>query len=452
MFDRIRDFIKRVTQLFRKTDIKKAIGADSVITETMIEHINNWQNMYRGEAPWITDYVKSIGIEQGICREFADVALSEMTISVSNEKLNKIITDFVSSNLNENLQSGIALGSFVLKPLGENKAEFVTADRFIPLAFDDSGRLTSVVFVGIKKFTDTSYYHRFELHELTSKGLHIKNTAFHSHSADTLGTQCLLAEVDEWADLIEDVTYPTDRVDFGYYRNPIKNEIDGTFCGVSIYESAVELIKKADIQFGRLDWEFESGERAVHVDETALRPVAVENGKRKFSVSKLNKRLYRGLNLQKDNGDLFEVFSPEFRDSNIINGLEQIKRNIEFNVGLAYGDLSDASLVEKTATEVKHAKIRKFNRVNAIETNLKKCLEDFCYGLAFYNRLTNSKYELVCSFSDSILTDEETERKQDMQDMAAGVLQPWEYRMKWYGEDEKTAKSKILDSSAEVVE
>lgn len=153
------------------------------------------------------------------------------------------------------------------------------------------------------------------------------------------------------------------------------------------------------------------------------------------------------MNLQSDSGDLYKEYSPEFRDENIINGLEQIKRNIEFAVGLAYGDLSDVQAVEKTATEIKHSKVRKYNRVNAIETNLKKCLEDFCYGIAFYNRLTQSGYEFNCSFSDSVLTDEESERKQDLQDISIGAMQLWEYRMKWYGEDEKTAKANVSNDA-----
>lgn len=36
------------------------------------------------------------------------------------------------------------------------------------------------------------------------------------------------------------------------------------------------------------------------------------------------------MNLQSDSGDLYKEYSPEFRDENIINGLEQIKRNIHY--------------------------------------------------------------------------------------------------------------------------
>ena len=38
-----------------------------------------------------------------------------------------------------------------------------------------------------------------------------------------------------------------------------------------MYESAENLIRKADVQGARLDWEYDSGERAIHVDERALK-------------------------------------------------------------------------------------------------------------------------------------------------------------------------------------
>jgi A118 family predicted phage portal protein len=167
-------------------------------------------------------------------------------------------------------------------------------------------------------------------------------------------------------------------------------------------------------------------------------------------MPKLSQRLYKGLNLEQKE-ELYKEYSPEFRDTSIINGLNAMLRRIEFNACLSYGDLSDVQEVEKTATEMIIAKKRKYNMVNAIEKNLKECLEDLVFALAFYNNMTTRKPELVCSFKDSILTDEDAERKQDMADMAAGIMSQVEYRMKWYNEDEATAKSKI-PQKAELIE
>ena len=139
------------------------------------------------------------------------------------------------------------------------------------------------------------------------------------------------------------------------------------------------------------------------------------------------------------------------RDEAYKRGLEEYKREIEFVVGLAYGDLSDVQDVAKTATEIKTSKARKYNRVSAIQANLQDCLEDFAAGLAFYNGMYTSGYDFLCKFNDSILTDEEAERQQDRQDVSMGVMSHLEYRMKWYNEDEATA-AKNLPEQSQVME
>lgn len=439
MLGRIMNTIRGVIRkMFPAKTLKQVIGQDVAISQRMIEKIELWGAMYRSQAPWIDDQIDSLQIEQGICREFANVCLNEMDSSISNEHLDKIYRAAIR-NLNENLQTGIGLGSFCIKPLGGSAVEYVTADRFVPIAFDARDRLTSVVFIQVKRIGEENFYLRFEFHEWKEDlTLRIQNKAYHTSNPASIGSLVELSVIEEWAALPKDVLYAgVERPDFGYYRNPIKNEIDGSACGVSIYDSAINLIKKTDTQFGRLDWEFESGERAVHVDVTALQavPTLDGKGKTKLVLPKLNKRLYRSLNLSKSNGEeLYQEYSPEFRDQNLINGLNAYLRRIEFNTSLSYGDLSDVNEVDKTATEAKIAKKRKYNMVKAIQSNLKDCLEDLAYALAFHNAFTQSGYEFMCTFKDSILVDEEEERQQDRQDVAMGVMRLEEYRAKWYGE------------------
>ena len=450
MFDGFRRMWRGLMRMFGYTTLKNIVGKDITLSEKMIDAINDWKNMMNGQAEWVTDYVKSLKIEDGICREFADAVLIEMESNVSIEKLDKIYQKSIA-DLNENLQDGLGLGSLVIKPIGESKAEFITADKFIPIAFGDDGKPTDIGFLTVKRIGQNDYYTRFERHYFVNGNLTIENKCYHSQDPSDIGQMCSLESVEEWSEINPGpVTYPgMTQMDFGYYRNPIKNKVDGSACGVSIFESAKELIQKADIQGARLDWEYESGERAIHVDSRALK---ADKKTGRFGMAKLNRRLYRGLNLEdgKDR-ELFREYSPEMRDEAYKRGLEEYKREIEFNVGLAYGDLSDVQEVAKTATEVKTSKIRKYNRVTAIQSNLKDCLQDFVAGLAFYNGLYSSGYEFSCDFKDSILVDEETERQQDRADVASGFMQPWEYRMKWYNEDETTAK-KMVSQQANLIE
>ena len=450
MFDGFKRFWKGIMRMFRYTTLKQIVGKDITLSDKMIDAINEWKQMLNGQADWLTDNIVSLGIEEGVCREFADCALVEMETSVSNERLDKIYQRNIAS-LNENLQEGLALGSFVLKPLGGIAAEFVSADKIIPISFGDDGKPIDIAFLTVKKVGDVDYFTRFERHYFTNGNLTIENKCFHSQTANDIGLPCSLEAVEEWGNIDPGpITYPgMNRMDFGYYRNPIKNKVDGSACGISIYESAVDLIRKADIQGARLDWEYESGERAIHVDNKALKQ---DKSTGRFGMARLSKRLYRGLNLEvgKDQ-ELLKEYSPEMRDEAFKRGLEEYKREIEFSVGLAYGDLSDVQEVAKTATEIKTSKNRKYNRVTAIQNNLYDCLEDFVAGLAFYNSMLNSGYEFSCKFNDSILTDEEAERQQDRQDVSMGVMSQLEYRMKWYNEDESTAK-KMLPEQNQVME
>lgn len=437
------NYLKGVWQrLFPLKDIKQALGVKLAITDDMMQSIEMWQKCFAGQAFWLSDSVISLRLEQAITREFANITLNEMTASVSNDKLQKIF-ETATEDLNSELQSGLATGAMVIKPLGGDKVQYISANAFVPIEFDARHRLVKVIFPEFKKIGD-NYYTRLEYHSLdTEKGLTITNTAYVSASEGQLGREIPLAAVDEWASLPNAVTYPAMlRPAFGYFRTPIKNTIDGSSCGVSVYANDINLIRKIDTQFGRLDWEFESGERAIHVDAAAFK---------KEGTEKLNKRLYKAVDVDLGDNELFKDFSPAIRQSDITDGLNTYLRRLEFSVGLAYGDLSDPDTVAKTATEILSAKNRKYNTVSAIQKQLKYCLDDLVYALAFYNSLTTSGYTFVCDFKDSILTDEQTERTQDIQDLSLGIMRPDEYRMKWYGEDEKTAK-KNLPQSSEVVD
>lgn len=444
MFERVKQILGEVRRMFAVNEVKKIFG-DVELTGVMVRAIEQWNKMITGSAPWL-DGFPSLGIESGICREFADIAVNEMEASVDNEIIDERLSEALKG-LNENLQDGLALGSFAIKPFLDGSFEFVGASDIIPIKFDKSGKLTDVAFVQRKKKSDREYLYRVERHTLDDRGLTISNRAFKG-TASEFGIETNLSAITDWAELPEEVTYPgMAKMDFGYYKNPMKNHIDITKCGVSVYANAVDLIKRADIQGARIDWEYESGERAIHVDERALKKAG-----NKVSMAKLSNRLYRGLNLDQGNGELLKEYSPTMRDSSFREGLEDYLRRIEFNVGLAYGDLSNANYVEKTATEIKSAKQRKYNRVCAIQENLKACLEELVDAIAFYSAQYTTKYTFTCTFSDSILADEEAERNQDRQDVSMGVMSLEEYRAKWYGEDIETAKANLPEQNSLVLD
>lgn len=435
-----------IRQLFSPDELKTVLGVKPVMTLESTEKLKLWSDMYAGNAPWLSDAVKSLRSEQGIVREFSNISVGEMTASVSDANLDAALKAALR-NFNVSFQSGLATGALVIKPMPDLTVQFLPQTAFVPLSYDIRGRLINVVFPEVVQDGER-WLTRLEWHRLDESGLTITNRAFVSYSKNRLGTETDLSVIDKWAALSPETRYPgMTRPIFGYYRNPIDSP-DNT--GISIFDPAVDLIKIADTQFGRLEWEFESGERVIHADPAAFKSDE-KDGKGKFTLPKLNKRLYRAIDIEADKGkSFFSEFSPEFREQSIIAGLEEFKRSIEFAVGLSYGDISNPQTVEKTATEILAAKKRKYNTVNAIQQNLRDCLDDLVYALAFWSAKTMSGYEFVCDFKDSILTDEETERQQDRQDVSMGVMRLEEYRAKWYGESVDEA-AKNLPEPTEVV-
>lgn len=62
----------------------------------------------------------------------------------------------------------------------------------------------------------------------------------------------------------------------------------------------------------------------------------------------------------------------------------------------------------------------------------------------------NESVEITIDFDDSIIEDKGAERKEDRQDVAMGAMALWEYRAKYYNEDDKTAKANVPEQ-AEVI-
>ena len=46
---------------------------------------------------------------------------------------------------------------------------------------------------------------------------------------------------------------------------------------------------------------------------------------------------------------------------------------------------------------------------------------------------------------DGFLNSEEDQKEEYMTEIAAGLRQPWEYRVKFFGEDEQTARNMVSD-------
>lgn len=470
LIDRLKGVFRR---MFSANDIESVLHVQPTMSQEMKDAIELWEQMYKNKSPWVmsNENLRSLGLPAMIASEKARTATIEMNVKITgeSERAKFISKQFkkVTSTIRKNLEYGIALGGLVIKPYvvmgpdNQYKIEFnyVKATDFYPLAFSANGKITEAAFIE-RIFTKEAVFSKVEYHQLVGTTLTVRNLAFKTVNSNTsiystldgqLGTEISLSEVPEWSNLApQTIIDNVDSLLFAYFKMPQANTIDLTSpLGVSGFSKAVDLIHDADEQYTDLLWEFEGGQLAVDVDRTAFNPLIDKDGKQTVQLPKFQDRLFRR-NLDLGEDDTYNVFSPNLRDANIINGLNNILMHIEDVCDLARGTLSNVTYSEaRTATELKILKQRTFSANKDIQTELQGTLEQVITIMDkycdLYNIVDGSKddYAVAYDWDDSILVDKDTERQVDMIDVDKGRMSKIEYRMKWYGETEAQAQESL---------
>ena len=474
---------KKIKGLIHKvnsnTTVMEALDASPAASMAMREAIALWTKMYENRPDWKKAptrddpiEVVSIGLPAAIASEKARMATLELKSEITTkndieraELLNKSYQDGIIAEIRKQTEYAVAKGGLAITPypiyVADKKGElqldkfafdFTQADRFIPISFDSSGKITDAAFL-IRKETVEYIYYRLERQTYKNGVLTITNTAFRKENRsntdalsvdifDTiLGDKVALSSVPEWAALEEEKTIDgVDRVLFAYLKMPQANTIDSDSpLGVSGYSRAVELIKNADIQYGRLKWEFRAGMMRIDVDQEAFK----DQDKNLLDDIPLEFRL-------RDTNDInsYNVHAPTLREQAYINGLENIKSMIEDTCSLSRGTLSQVTDQARTATELKILRQRTYSDNADIQQAIQNALEDVVYAMNVHYCLAKGikerlDYQVSFEWDDSIIVDRETELQQRFALMDHGISGEVENRMWYFGETEEQANKAL---------
>lgn len=489
--------------------IEAELGVQTMMTDRQQAAIQDWYRVaIKGEPCNRDPDTKALGLPAAICTELARLTTLELEVHVQGSKradwIDRKMQKVISPRRRRILAVALALGSGAWKPYQAGNdigVSFVSADSLYPISTDVDGDLTEAVF--INRIQDSDYvYNRLEwMHVLTGpEDYHEKersiiesldvsiaaeypcvqviNLAYVSSSKDSLGTRIPLDTRPEWAD-VEPVAYlpGLTKIPCGYFVTPIVNTVDpSSEMGAAMFAPSIPEIIDADVQFTRLDWEYEGGELAVDLDEQYLKPLG-EGGQpitdteslRRFGVpakalnqqlAQHNQRIYRGLNINTgiaDGGTFYQVFAPSLRDSNYLGGLNQYLRHVETKCGLSFGVLSQVSEVEKTATEIISSRQKLYTTVSDIQAALEDALRGLIAALDFWADQLDGvpaaagEPEITFKWDDSIIIDRQTEMAQWQAELQMGLRSKVEYRQHFYGEDEATAQKAIAAIQEESV-
>ncbi len=439
---KITDKIQKLISGVRTKDILQYEGTvipRGIVSENELLDLKASLELYSGDYS-LEKSGCSLELASGISSELARLTVTEFEYLFPETKdgrfFEKSFRDLFS-RMRLYTEYACATGGVMFKPFFDGKklsCECFLPFDFVPLEADGSGKIVSCAFIyTIRK--DNRLYIRIEEHMKKDNGYMITNKAYYSENGASNEKQCSLSEVKEWASLsdsvfIENLSRPL----FAYFGIPLGNpKSPGSPLGVPVFRRAEKLIKEADIQFGRLLWEFEGGELAVDASEDAFR--MGRNGKPELPPGK--ERLYRSNALDSCSSaeELIKTFSPELRDKSLINGLNRIIMFVEDACGIARGTFSDPSEIARTATEVRAMRQKTYSTVCGIQKSLENTISeliDAASQLSLLYSLISSPISVKLSFGDGVLTDSESDRESEREDVKCGIITAEEFRKRWY--------------------
>lgn len=448
-------------------DFFKSIGYDISGLKSGFSGINEYLSWYKG---FVNDFHRyyiyngekrinmtrySLQMSKKICENFADLLMNEkVTITLGDDMSNKILKEILTYNnfytkANQGIEKAFALGTgaFLLSledvsetNTGKIKIQFVNACDIYPLTFDENGT---------KECAFTNYGTKVDMH--TGKVVKILNLQIHTLNEQknyviqnfrfVEGENKELTQIELEDDVTEMIDTGMKNRWFILIKPNIINNIDfyGPF-GISIFANSLDVIKGLDQAYDSLVNEINLGRKRVYVTADAMRVGSDGCFKNAFDPNDVVFYMLErisvndGLYIKEDNGQL--------RVDDLTKTIQTNLNLLSMKLGLGDNYYKfDGNTVSKTATEVISENSDLYRTLQKHKVLLESALTELVGTIGMIAGFNTENIQI--DFDDSIIESKEQERLQDRQDMAIDVLSKVEYRMKWYGEDEQTAKVKI---------
>lgn len=231
---------------------------------------------------------------------------------------------------------------------------------------------------------------------------------------------------------------------FAIVRPAVDNTcVDMSPYGQSVFADAVDAIQAVDLAFDAMISEVDNGKMRVFLSDVLFDQEG-DGGGRKVSIpfGRQDCTVFRKV---MSTEDTIQEFAPALRTDAQVRAFRTALQMLGdlTGFGLGYFDFDGAGYV-KTATEVSADNSALMRNIRRHEHALEGAIAGICRAVMAASRSLGVELpdegEVRVTFDDSIITDTSAEKRQDMAEVASGLMNAWEYRAKWYGEDEETAR------------
>lgn len=455
MFEKLRGFFMNILNYFHTTKLEEITGIDANISAEMYRRISLWADMMRGKAPWNKE-APACGILPQIAGRLNYFVKREITLDIKNEALEKPLKH-LNKNIGRVVEYITLLGGGLLRPIfAANKLQYeiIPLGNYLPTQYDFDGTLNGAIILK----TIAEKKRQFILCEIHSyDGLnHNVKSKLYEETDGTLRPVPLTACA-QTADITPEYIWKNcGRPMIIEFRSNVTNKIDGSNVPVALIDAAVDLIERADEQFARMDWEQEAGEKRVFADRDMFTKRKLKNGDTDEVIlgATLNKLLVKIDGDGSADGSKIHEYSPELRTEAQEKYLQAIYKRIEQTINIGKGTVSDAEQLQQTATQYTGGRQELYAIVDDIEDEIAAKYADaaevFAYMAEAYQldgapKAQHETDELyTIKWNDDQTRKDIIQSKQiAMQEISSGVLNKWEYRRDFYGEDEATAKANV---------
>ena len=335
---------------------------------------------------------------------------------------------------------------------------YLDATQIVPLKVEH-GKIIDVAFVS-ESIEDGKKIYYVELHQLQydedlKKDIYVISNNYINEQGEEVAKK----------DIVKQYTFKSDVPLFSILKPAVANPLDANGLGFSIYGTAIDQLMVCDITYNNFAMDFYLGGKKVFynkkITRTKTRQIKDTNGNIKEEeyevypddIMKQQWTVYGDSEISniKDNPVVTE-YNPELRVEEDKAGIQFALNILSFKGGLGtkYYEFNGSSVV--TATQYvgdrqdlvsnanKHRK-----RVDEFVSGIGKAI--LLLGRILFKENVTEDCLVTITDKDGFMVDTETAKNEFRKDIAQGIRKPWEYRVKFLGEDEETAKARIADDN-----
>lgn len=440
------------------TQYLKTLGYSGV-SDSYYSYIDTMLSWYRGKVASFHRYRQyngkkrinreraSLGMAKTVCEDWAALALNEkVDIIIDDERTQEAVSDVLDKNNfrvrgNQLVELTFALGTGAFVEFwdgDEVRIDYISAPMIYPLMWEN-GKITECAF-GSERVDGQERYVYLNAHVRDERGQYVIQNAMFRRDGDALTPVDLPDGVEAEVHTGSDIPL------FQIIKPNIINNEDLTCpMGISVYANAIDTLMGIDLVYDSYLNEFRLGKKRVVVPLSMARRMLEDDGV-SAPVFDDNDVEFFALDLGGDAEPKLTEINMELRAEAHETGLQRQLNLLSFKCGLGNDRYAFEAGAAKTATEVVSEKSELYQNLKKHELVLEDALVDMVRAIAHLSGLSTD-FAVSVRFDDSVIEDTAQEKATFISEINAGIRQAWEYRVKFLGEDEETARANVPAAS-----